>query len=85
MDNYSYKRNKTLVFVSIIVWFIMSALQGAGILGNTIEPKVGSFPFSIFYLFCMGIWGVINAVLLVKIFSPSFFKKIEENDLSRNK
>lgn len=34
-----------------------------------------AFPFSIFFMLCMGVWGVVNAIIVVKVFSPPFYKK----------
>ena len=71
----SYKKKRLLVTVLILCWMVLFSLQGLGILGVTIKPKIIGMPFSVFYLVCMGIWGVLNAYLSVKLLSPAFYKK----------
>ncbi|MCD6363632.1 MAG: hypothetical protein J7M13_06505 [Synergistetes bacterium] len=69
------KNMKKSVIGILVLWFILFSLQGAGVIGNSITPYVGPFPFSIFFMLCMGVWGVVNAIIVVKVFSPPFYKK----------
>ncbi|WP_321368945.1 hypothetical protein [uncultured Desulfuromusa sp.] len=73
----TYRRKRNLMFALILVWLIMFSLQGAGILGATVEPIILGVPFSVTYMLVMGIWGVLNTLLSVKLLSPYFDLKVE--------
>jgi hypothetical protein len=77
MDMEEYRKKRNLVVTLVIVWFVLFLLQGAGIFGASVNPVIMGLPFSIVYLLIMGIWGVVNAVLAVKLLSPFFYKKAE--------
>ena len=76
MKTYQGKRNFVLILIG--VWFILFALQGAGVLGASIQPHILGLPFSVAYLTFMGIWGVANTCIAVKLLSPYFFQKVDE-------
>ncbi len=78
-------RNKRFLAVGLVViWFILAILQGIGVVGTSIKPYIGPFPFSVFYLLCMGVWGVIITVIVVSVFSPGFYKKVSEIQNDKN-
>jgi len=66
------------IMFSTLLWIIAFALQGAGIVANSVEPWVGALPFSLFYTFCMGIWGVLNSLALLKFWAPKFYERAEK-------
>ncbi len=67
-----------VIILSTTAWFILFALQGAKVLGATVEPILGGIPFSLFYTFCMGIWGVINSFIIYKFWAPGFYERAEK-------
>ncbi len=69
---------RVLAIILILVWFVFAILQGLGVLGTSIHPFIGPIPFSFFYLLIIGLWGVINAIIVVKVFSQDFYRKAEE-------
>ncbi len=71
----TYKRKRLVIGILILGWMVFFSFQGLGILGSSINPRILGMPFSVFYLVCMGIWGVLNAYLTVKLLSPEFYEK----------
>ncbi len=75
MNGYAKKRN--LVVACICAWLICFSLQGAGVLGVSPKPLIFGIPSSVCYLLLMGIWGVANAIVSVKLLAPYFYEKAE--------
>lgn len=65
------------VMISALIWFIVCCLFGARVIGASITPWVGVLPFSLFFLICLGIWGVVNVVVLHLVWGRGFFKRGE--------
>lgn len=63
------------IILSTLLWIIAFALQGAGLVANSCEPWIGDVPFSLFYAFCMGIWGVLNSIAMLKLWLPKIYER----------
>ncbi len=69
---------KKLIYLSILAWIVLFALEGMGIGGSSVKPIIAGIPFSIFYLFVLGVWGVVNVFLLVNYSFGAFYNKVKK-------